>query len=430
MNQEIKANIRAQIEELPDISGVYIFKDAEDRALYIGKAKSIKNRVKSHYTNAQNLNTETFIVNNTEKIDFFVTDSEIEAFLLESELIKLYNPKYNINLKDDKSFPYIIITKEEFPRIIVHRVRKQDELTEFRNFFGPFTDVGAIKYTLNFLFKIFPVCSCNKPRKKRIRPCLKYQLKRCVAPCVENISREDYLKNITNIELFLGGKKKEIIEEFKRQMKEAADNLEFENAALLRNHIWALEKTIINQKIIGNEPEFSLGVEELKDILNLPESPLRIEAFDISNLSGTDPTGSLVSFLKGQPNKSGYRRFKIRTVEGANDVAMMSELIERRYKRLIKEQQPLPNLIIVDGGKPQLNIASEVLMNLGLNEIPVIGLAKRFEHVFKPSLSDPIIISPDSPALFLLQRIRDEAHRFALKYHQLLRKKRTIHKKN
>jgi excinuclease ABC subunit C len=171
-------------------------------------------------------------------------------------------------------------------------------------------------------------------------------------------------------------------------------------------------------------------VEELKDILNLPESPLRIEAFDISNLSGTDPTGSLVSFLKGQPNKSGYRRFKIRTVEGANDVAMMSELIERRYKRLIKEQQPLPNLIIVDGGKPQLNIASEVLMNLGLNQIPIIGLAKRFEHVFKPSLSDPIIISPDSPALFLLQRIRDEAHRFALKYHQLLRKKRTIHKKN
>ncbi|HUY00678.1 MAG TPA: excinuclease ABC subunit UvrC [Candidatus Deferrimicrobium sp.] len=430
MNQEIKAYIRDKIEELPDISGVYIFKDSDDRVLYIGKAKSIKNRVKSHFSTTTNVNTESFIVNNTEKIEFIVTDSEIEAFLLEAELIKLYNPKYNINLKDDKSFPYIIITQEDFPRIIVKRIRKETELKDFKRFFGPFTDVGAVKRTLNFLFRIFPVCSCENPRKKRIRPCLKYQLKRCSAPCVEKISREEYLKNLTNIELFLEGKKREIIEEFKRQMKAAAENLEFETATLLRDHIWALEKTIINQRIIDNEPEFSLGMKELKEILNLNEDPLRIEAFDISNLSGTDPTGSLVLFLKGQPNKNGYRRFKIRTVVGANDVAMMGEIIERRYKRLLKEKQLLPNLIIVDGGKPQLNVASEILSNLGLNEIPIIGLAKRYEHVFQPGLGDPIIISPDSPALFLLQRIRDEAHRFALKYHHLLRKKRTIQKKN
>ncbi|NVM55256.1 MAG: excinuclease ABC subunit UvrC [Candidatus Helarchaeota archaeon] len=427
MSSDLKADLKERIKELPETTGVYIFKDAKGNALYIGKAKSIRSRAKSHFVSTDSFYSGAAIINNTVKIDYMLTDSEIEALLLEAELIKKYNPKYNINLKDDKSFPYILITEEKFPRVITRRIRNESELQTYRRYFGPFTNVKAIKQTLNFLFKLFPVCSCNTLRKKRMRPCLKYQLKMCPAPCVENISQEAYMNNITNIELFLDGKKKALIEQFKERMKEAADNLDYETAANLRNHIWALEKTIINQRVITSEPEISLGIVELREILDLPKEPKRIEAFDISNLSGTDPTGSLVLFLNGQPMKKGYRRFKIKTIMGANDVAMMGEVVERRYRRLIKERKPLPDLIVVDGGKPQLNIANKIVSELKL-EIPVIGIAKRFEHIFKPSLSDPIIISPDSPALFLLQRIRDEAHRFALKYHQLLRKKRTIKK--
>ncbi|NVM28905.1 MAG: excinuclease ABC subunit UvrC [Candidatus Helarchaeota archaeon] len=429
MNQEINIELKERVKEIPETTGVYIFRDSEGNAIYIGKARSIKNRVKSHFSVIEDNVNNALILKTATKIDYILTDSEIEALLLEAKLIKKYTPKYNINLKDDKSFPYILITDEEFPRVIIRRIRKIGKLQEYKRFFGPFTDVKAIKRTLNFLFKLFPVCSCAPKRKKRTRPCLKFQLKSCSAPCVGNANKDNYLKSIENIELFLDGKKKEILEKFKKRMKEAADDLDFETAANLRDHIWALEKTIITQRVITSESDISLGIVELKEILDLPKVPRRIEAFDISNLGGTDPTGSLVLFVNGQPMKDGYRRFKIKTVEGANDVAMMGEVVERRYKRLIKEQKNIPDLIVVDGGKPQLNIAKKVLSNLELT-IPIIGLAKKFEHVYKPNTSEPIVISPDSPALFLLQRVRDEAHRFALKYHQLLRKKRTIKKKD
>ncbi len=420
MNETSK--LREKIESLPETTGIYLFKDTDGNTLYIGKAKSIKNRVKSHFSPAEGINTDVFITNNTAKIEFMLTDSEIEALLLEAELIKKYSPKYNIKLQDDKTYPYIIITEEDFPRVLIRRVRKKEELKKFRHYFGPFTDVGAIKRTLNFLFKLFPICSCYPQRKQRIRPCLKYQLKKCSAPCVEKITQEDYLKNILNIELFLEGKKKDLLEEFKQSMQQASDNLDFETAALLRDHIWALEKTIINQKVISAEPEESLGIVELKEILDLPNEPRRIEAFDISNLSGTDPTGSLVLFINGKPSKGGYRRYKVRITPEPNDIAMIEEVLERRFKRLIAAEDPIPDLVIIDGGKPQLNTAIEVLSKLNLT-IPVIGLAKRFEHVFKPNRPNPIVISPDSPALFLLQRVRDEAHRFALKYHHILRRK-------
>ena len=429
MNQEINLELKERVKEIPETTGVYIFRDSEGNAIYIGKARSIKNRVKSHFSVIENNVNNALILKTATKIDYILTDSEIEALLLEAELIKKYTPKYNINLKDDKSFPYILITDEEFPRVIVKRIRKAGELQEYRQFFGPYTNVKAIKRTLNFLFKLFPVCSCTPKRKKRARPCLKFQLKSCSAPCVEEVNQENYLKCIENIELFLDGKKKEILEKFKKRMKEAADDLDFETAANLRDHVWALEKTIITQRVITSESDISLGIVELKEILDLPKVPRRIEAFDISNLGGTDPTGSLVLFVNGQPMKDGYRRFKIKTVEGANDVAMMGEVVKRRYKRLIREQKNIPDLVVVDGGKPQLNIAKKILSNLELT-IPIIGLAKKFEHVYKPNTSEPIVISPDSPALFLLQRVRDEAHRFALKYHQLLRKKRTIKKKD
>jgi excinuclease ABC subunit C len=255
-------------------------------------------------------------------------------------------------------------------------------------------------------------------------------LKKCSAPCVGAIEQAEYLENIANIESFLDGKKKDLIEEFKTQMEKASDCLDFERATILRDQIWTLEKTIINQKVIGSELSISLGIQELQEVLTLPELPRRIEAFDISNISGTDPTGSMIVFINGQPVKSEYRQYKIRTVPEPNDVAMMSEVIERRYNRLIREQKILPNLIVVDGGKPQLNAANRILTELKLDKIPIIGLAKRFEHIFRPDQPNPTIISPDSPALFLLKRIRDEAHRFALRYHHILRKKRVSRKKS
>ena len=428
MNQGVGNSLKDQIKDLPDSTGVYLFKDVKDNPIYIGKARSIVSRIKSHFVLTADSLNEKLILDNAKKIDYITTDSEIEALLLESELIKRYQPKYNLREKDDKSFPYILITEEKFPRVFVDRVRDETDLQSYRRFFGPFTSVKAIKLTLNFLFKLFPVCSCVRRRKKQPRPCFKYQLKKCLAPCVKEIEREVYIRNLENIESFLDGKRKEIIEKFKMMMKEAADNLNFEAAAKLRDQIWALEKTIINQLVISSDSEVSLGIVELQEILDLPREPMRIEAFDISNLMGTDPTGSLVLFVNGQPMKNGYRRFKIRTVEGANDVAMMGEVVERRYTRLIREKKPLPDLIVVDGGKPQLNITHKILTKIKL-KIPVIGLAKRFEHVFKPGEREPIVISPDSPALFLLQRVRDEAHRFALKYHKLLRKKGLIKNK-
>ncbi len=428
MNQEVKTRLKGQIQELPDSTGVYLFKDAEDNAIYIGKAKSIINRIKSHFTITENNLNNKLILENTKKIDYILTDSEIEALLLEAELIKKYQPKYNTRIKDDKTFPYILITEEEFPRVIVQRIRDASKLKLYRRHFGPFTSVKAIKYTLNFLLKLFPVCSCYKRRKKQTRPCWQYDLHKCPAPCVKEVKHLEYMQNLENIELFLDGKKNAIIEKFKHLMKETAENLDYETAADLRDHIWALEKTIINQRVISSDSEISLGVVELKEVLALPKKPKRIEAFDISNLSGTDPTGSLVLFVNGQPMKDGYRRFKIKTIQGANDVAMMGEVVERRYKRLIRDKVTLPDLIVVDGGKPQLNIAKKIITRFKLN-IPVIGLAKRLESVFKPDVPDPILISPDSPALFLLQRVRDEAHRFALKYHRLLRKKRITNNK-
>lgn len=422
-------DLKQKIEEIPEVTGVYIFKDAQGQVLYVGKAKSLKNRVKSHFSEADILGTDSLIVSQVDDISFTTTDSEIEALLLESELIKQYKPKYNVKLQDDKSFPYFIITNEEFPRVLIHRIREESELQNYRRYFGPYTDVKAIKQTLAFLLKLFPVCSCKTPRKKRSRSCLKYQLKKCSAPCIGAIEQPEYLKNISNIELFLDGKKQDLLEEFRKQMQQASNQLDFERATILRDQIWALEKAIINQKVISSELSISLGIRELQDIINLTELPMRIEAFDISNISGTDPTGSMIVFLNGRPLKSGYRQYKIRTSPEPNDVAMMREVIERRYGRLIKEQKPLPNLIVIDGGKPQLNVAYRILTELKLNEIPIIGLAKRFEYVFKPENPNPIIISPDSPALFLLKRIRDEAHRFALRYHHILRKKQIVKKK-
>ncbi|MHA1267725.1 MAG: excinuclease ABC subunit UvrC [Candidatus Helarchaeota archaeon] len=429
----IRAEIlRAQIAELPDATGVYFLKDGENKILYIGKAKSLRKRVKQHLVPAAAEADLESLGRKIEKIEYILTDSEIEALLLEADLIKKYQPLFNIRVKDDKSFPYILITEEEYPRVIIRRIRNKEEFRKYRRVFGPFTNMRAIKKTINYLIKLFPVCSCAKRPKKPARPCYKYDLKRCPAPCCMDVNKEEYIQNIVNIELFLMGKKKELIEDFKQRMAEAAETLEFELAAKMRDSIWALEKTIINQRVLESqdgEQDVSLRIRELQDALNLPTPPQRIEAFDISNLSGTNPTGSMVLFVNGNPIKSGYRRFKIKTVGGINDAAMMREVIERRYRRVIQENLEHPDLIVVDGGKPQLNIAYDTIRKLKL-EIPIIGLAKRFEHIFVPGKSDPIILSSDSPALFLLQRVRDEAHRFALKYHQLLRKKRTINRKS
>ncbi len=636
------AELELKVDSLPDRPGVYCFRDGAGDVIYVGKAQSLRNRVRSYMQSPDLLSPKTRrMVEKAVDLDVTVTASPVEALILECNLIKEYHPRYNVRLRDDKSYPFIKVTvQEEWPRVYFTRKITRDG----SRYFGPYTDARSVRHTIDTLNRIFPFRTCQRTiTGKDPRACLSYHIHRCTAPCIGVADHHEYRQAIEQVVLFLEGKQEGIIEEMRQAMERAAEELQFEQAARLRDRIRSLEKSVERQKItseedkvdrdvvglacsnghacaqlffvrngklVGSEhfllegtedeatgpvlasfleqfydaaayvpPQILLQEEtdemdtlsqwltekrgsrvslvvprrgqkrqlvqmavenstqqlemqklrwlndtqrttgalvELREALQLPSTPHRIECFDISNIQGTSAVGSMVVFEEGQAKNSDYRRFKIKTVEGANDYAMMQEVLRRRFKRAVSDQPSavsdededgenldaearrrgdaegvefplpagegqgegnllvgsqvnprpendpsprerapwhvhasptpagegaledsapstqhsswtvLPDLVIVDGGKGQLNAALDVLGDLGLDQIPTVGLAKENEEIFLPGRSEGLMLPRTSQALYMVQRVRDEAHRFAITYHRNVRSKRSF----
>lgn len=544
--------LEEKLQALPSGPGVYLMKNAEGKIIYVGKAISLKNRVKSYFQTSRHDSAKTrALVKNIRDLDYILTDSELEALILENNLIKKYRPKYNINLKDDKTYPYIKITKEAYPRVVVTRKRHKDGA----KYFGPFTSATNLRETLELLQKIFPYRTCRQKKFTNERPCLNAHIKRCLAPCVGKITQDEYNEIIHGVVLFLEGKQEHLVVDLEKKMSEAAQKLEFEKAAQLRDQIKKLKGVMARQKIVlqedidqdvvamargltetcvqlffirggkvmGRDTVFLKGTEEssreeilesflkqyynqqefipkeillekevpdqeileewlsqkrgnrvyiktpqrgekkdlvelvgknalevvqrreleiqqkraltegavyeLQEVLDLEEPPHRIECYDISNIQGRESVGSMIVFQDGQPQKDQYRRFKIKTVVGPDDFASIYEIISRRFNNVHKKNDRfsvLPQLIIIDGGKGQLNMARKAMAEQGFSHIPTFSLAEKEELLFTENRAEPIVLPSDSKALFLVQRVRDEAHRFAITYHRSLRGKRNL----
>lgn len=416
--------LKKALTEAPLASGVYFFKDKKGKVIYVGKASNLKKRLSQYLQKEAEI--RPFIgdmLAKAESVSFIETDSEFSALLLESEMIKRYKPKYNERWKDEKNFLWVqITTSEDWPKLFLVRRPLPDKNT----YFGPFVDTGSLKKSLRVLRNIFPFITNKKfPHKK----CFWGHLGKC--PCW-GMDQKEYRKNIKNLIRFFKGQKEKIIAEFEKEMQKLAKNKEFEKAALVRDKILALKK--INEVKLFSDYEIDISkdiaLSELTEKLNLPKIPWRIECYDISNLFGKDATGSLVVFEGGIPQKEAYRRFKIKTVKKIDDYAMMYEVLKRRFEKL-KAKDPafsqMPDLVIIDGGKGHLGVALRVLQDFNFN-IPAIALAKKNEEIYKLKEQgegfDKVVLPENSPALFLLQRIRDEAHRFAIVYHHLLERKK------
>lgn len=454
---------KKRLKNIPDLPGVYIMKDKKGDTLYIGKAASLKKRVSSYFKRDSDLSLRTrLMVEKVADISFIVTGSEPEALITESAFIKRYKPRYNVALKDDKSYPYLKLTvNEDFPRLILTRKKRDssaDQSSEAQKakeeverkpvprsfseggshsakaddeaiYYGPYTDVKLLRKALGIMRGIFPLRTCRRMTKK---VCLNYHIGQCSAPCIEAINKDAYSDIVKEQKLFLEGKRERLIDELSKKMKKRAEQKDYEKAAILRDRITALSivpRTIRRARyretaFIKKKAKPYDEIVALKYLLGLRRVPRKIEAFDISNIRGKEATGSMITFIDGQPSKDNYRRFKIRDVKGVDDYKMMREIIRRRYERVKSEKLPCPDLIIIDGGKGQLNVASLTLEQLGFRRLPVIGIAKRFEHIYLRRRREPIIFSQHSPILHLIQRLRDEAHRFAISYHRKLRSKK------
>lgn len=417
------SNIKNYLKKLPQDPGIYRFFDVDGNTIYIGKAINLKNRVKSYFQNNIGVfGAKATMIPQITKIKWQITSSEAEALILEANLVKKHQPKFNVLLRDDKTYFYVAITKENFPKIkIIHKNQIRNSQSVIRNFVGPFTDGTALRQTLKLLRQAFPFCTCKTPHK---RPCLNYQIGKCTGICCTQNPKfwhfkttpTEYRKNIKRIIKVLLGEKSEIAEQLELEMKKASQKHQFELAAKLRDQLWQLENIFSHRQVVRDETRIERGLVELANILKI-ETPKRIEAYDISNIQGKHAVGSMVVFTNGQPDKSQYRKFKIKTITGANDVWMLKEIVSRRLRH---KEWPTPNLLLIDGGQAQLNIAQLALKQIKLN-LPVISLAKKEEIIHTPQ--KPINLKKDSPALQILQQARDEAHRFAISYHKKLRNK-------
>jgi excinuclease ABC subunit C len=399
--------LKKKISSLPDAPGVYLMKDASGKILYIGKAKSLRKRLRSY--SGRGLSGKTLsLMSYVSDIDYRPSSCESMALLLEAGLIHKYKPRYNVSLRDDKSFPLVKITNEDFPRVHITRKKEADGA----RYFGPYTNAALLRDALKTIRRYFPYRSCERLPKKT---CIYYRIKLSPAPCAGKISKSDYAKTIKRICLILEGKSDNLLKELTRMMHNKAKEQEFEEAAILRDKLIALS---------AFRPAYTLeaGVAQLKEVLGFRALPRRIEAFDVSNISGRQASASMVSFYNGLADKANYRRFRIKTVKESNDCQMLAEAVLRRYRRVKEENLPLPDLILVDGGKGQLRAGKKELELLGFN-IPVISLAKKEELVRTLVSSTPLRLKTNSAALLLLRRIRDESHRFALSYHRILRKR-------
>jgi len=430
------SELRERIRSLPTGSGVYLMKDALGRVIYVGKAVNLRSRVASYFNSAaaEDIRTAS-LVPEIRGVDFIETESEVDALLLEARLIKDVQPRFNQELKDDKTFPYLEIRiREEFPRVEFTR-KPRPRGTKL---YGPFTNAKKLRAAIAVLQKIFRFRTCSldiaeaDERWRWFRPCLLYNINQCTAPCSFRISREEYRQNIRRLILFLDGRKKRLLREMKAEMEQASKELKFEKAARIRDEIQALDNLSLRGKLDEDvQPEVfyidpKKGMAGLKKIFDLAQLPRRIEGVDIAHLQGGETVASLVQFIDGLPFKHGYKRYKIRSVEGVDDFASIREVVSRRFLRLSKEGESLPDLLLIDGGKGQLSAAMAALEAIGVKPPLVVSLAKREEEVYVPGEAEPRRLSRHSYALRLLQYVRDEAHRFAQHYHHILRRKSTL----
>ncbi len=419
-----------KVRDLPHKPGVYLFKDRFNRVIYVGKARDLQKRVSQYFHPARRLRADPktqALLESVWDLEAHVVKSEPESLLLEGKLIKEFRPRYNISFRDDKRFLLVKINlNDPFPRFQLTRVKKDDGC----RYFGPFAHAGSLRKTLSLIRRKFHLHSCRAeiPGENDYKHCLQHVIKNCSAPCVNKITRAGYLARVKQACDFLDGASGEMLADLRRQMESAAAKLDFERAAELRNLLDDLRRTTRPTKKFARQ--FVTTVQPTEDMLalqaalELPEPPHIIECFDISNISTTHKVASMVSFAGGKPDKANYRRYRIRTVEGQDDFASMAEVVRRRYSRVLNEGIRRPSLIVVDGGKGQLSSARRELQALGLGDLPIIGLAKEREEIFRPGQSRPLVLDHSSAAIRLLQRIRDEAHRFANGYHQILMKQR------
>jgi excinuclease ABC subunit C len=540
--------LEEKLANLPDRPGVYLYKDARAQVIYVGKAASLRGRVRSYFQESRPRDAKTdALVRQIADLEVVVTGNELEALMLEANLVRRHRPRYNIVLRDDKHYPFLrLTTDEEFPRLLVARRVQDDGAT----YYGPFYPATAMRETLRLTRQLFPLRTCSIAIDGRLeRPCIQYAIHRCNAPCTGWETREGYARTVRDVQRFLEGKDDDLARTLTAEMERAAEEMKFERAAVLRDQIQSLNKVRERQKIISTEPvdqdvvgvvrqgadacvelffvrggrlvgqeaffldrvagwtdgdilsaflrqfygkrvtpapeilvseavseaelvvewlsglarrrvqlvvpqrgsrrDFvamaeenaalalhqhllsrenrqQLVLEELRAALNLPAPPNRIEGYDISSIQGSEQVGSLVVWENGEMKKDDYKRFRIKTVAGADDFASLQEMLRRRFARSLEQGTALPDLVLIDGGRGQLNVGLAVLQELGLDYLPLVSLAKRREEVYRGDSLEPLVLDPTSPALHLLQRIRDEAHRFAVTYHKTLRTRRTI----
>ena len=426
----------AKVREFPRTPGVYLMKDAAGRVIYVGKAKSLRARAGSYFLKAALDDRRTAdLVREICDIDCLECESEVDALLAEARLIKDIQPKFNVDLKDDKTFPYLeIITREDFPRV---QFTRQPHLKGTR-LYGPFANAGSLRGAIAVLQKIFKFRTCSldiddgDEKWRWFRPCLLASIDQCTAPCNLRVSKEDYRRDIRRLQMFLEGHKHKLLNELRGEMADAAANLRFEKAARLRDEIHMLETLDRRGELDENaQPEVfyvdpKKGLAGLRKVLKLKETPRTIEGIDIAHLAGDETVASLVQFIDGLPFKPGYKRFRIRQVEGVDDFRSIHEVVGRRYQRLSNAGEVFPDIVLIDGGRGQLNAALAAFRELEIEPPVLISLAKREEEVYQVTADDPLKLSRHSFALRLLQYVRDEAHRFAQHYHHILRRKSTL----
>lgn len=422
--------------KFPSAPGVYLFQDQAGRVLYIGKAKDLRARAGSYFLAAAAADQRTArLVREAYDIDFVETESDVDALLMEARLVKDIQPKHNRDLRDDKTFPYLqITTHEDFPRIEVTR----EPMASGAKLYGPFASAGSLRGAVQALQKVFKFRTCSldieadDERWRWFRPCLLASINQCTAPCNLRIGKEEYRNDIKRLRMFLEGNRKKLLSEMRAEMADASANLRFEQAARLRDEIEMLERLRDRGEVETHEqPEVFFidpkkGLAGLQKIFKLEKRPRNIEGVDIAHLGGNETVASLVQFLDGLPFKPGYRRFRIRDVEGVDDYASIREVVARRFRKLKADGDVFPDVLLVDGGIGQLRRAMEAFEKLKIEPPLVLSLAKKEELVYVMNRSKPLRLSRRSYALRLLQYVRDEAHRFAQHYHHLLRRKRTL----
>jgi excinuclease ABC subunit C len=425
-----RPDVMPKVRDLPHKPGVYLFKDRFNRVIYVGKARDLQKRVSQYFHPGRQVRADRktqALLESIWDLEAHTVKSEPESLLLEGKLIKEYRPRYNVSFRDDKKFLLVKVNlNDPFPRFQLTRVKKDDGC----RYFGPFPHSGSLRKTLTLLRKKFHLRTCRPeiPGEVDYRHCLQHIIKNCSAPCVNKITRAGYLAQVKQACDFLDGASGEMLAEFRVEMEAAAARLDFERAAEIRNLLDDLRRTTRPTKRFARQFVTTVQPTEdlraLQEALGLAEPPGIIECFDISNISTTHKVASMVCFRGGKPDRDSYRRYRIKTVEGQDDFASMAEVVRRRYSRVLNEGIRKPGLIVVDGGRGQLGSACRELEALGLSDLPIIGLAKEREEIFRPGQSAPLVIDHSSGAIRLLQRIRDEAHRFANGYHQILMKQR------